>query len=105
VAPIAATATADPSGLYALLVLGLTVWVAGWLLTCWLYPFTNCRRCRGTGKNRSPFGARAFGLCRRCDGTGRQLRIGRHILNNLRGLHARDTTHRRNPNSRKGDDR
>ena len=52
-----------------------------------LYPFTNCRRCKATGKRRSIFGGRGFALCSRCDGTGRQLRPGRHVLNYLRELH------------------
>jgi hypothetical protein len=98
VSPLAATATSTSPAADALLLLAFVIWVAGWLITCWLYPFTACRRCAGTGKNRSPFNRRTFGLCRRCDGTGRQLRFGRHVLNHLRGLHAKGTTRRKGPN-------
>jgi hypothetical protein len=91
VTPTAATATAPP-GVYALLLLlaVVTVWTAGYLLACWLYPFTTCRRCHGTGNHPTPLGATTVRLCRRCHGASRQLRLGRHILNHLRGLHAND---------------
>lgn len=82
----AATATGHPAA-SAILFLIFTVVTGCYLLACWLYPFTNCRRCAGTGKRRSIFGGRSFALCRRCDGTGRQLRPGRHILNHLRDQH------------------
>ena len=86
---LAATATPAPTdnsaviGFLFITVLLLTV---GYVLGCWLWPFGACRRCKGSGKRRSPF-SRAFGDCRRCDGTGRSLRIGRRILNSLRNLH------------------
>jgi hypothetical protein len=86
-----ATATTDHLGAAALTLTCLAGWVGGYLATCWLYPFANCRRCHGTGKNRNPINRRTFGLCRRCDGTGRRLRVGRHVLNHLRGLHAKGT--------------
>ncbi len=84
-------ATATPTGtddtrVYAALALIAAIVTAGYFLGCWLYPFGACRRCKGSGKRRSPFG-RAFGLCRKCDGTGRTLRIGRHIINAVRELH------------------
>ena len=82
---LAATATTHAS-VAALLFLTLTIVTLGYVLGCWLYPFTTCRRCHGTGKRRSPFG-RSFGLCRRCDGNGRLLRTGRRALNYLRALH------------------
>ncbi|RZU51911.1 hypothetical protein EV385_3747 [Krasilnikovia cinnamomea] len=87
--PHAATATptgTDDTRVYAALLLVILAVTGCYLLGCWLWPFGACRRCRGTGKRRSPFG-RAFRLCHRCDGTGRTLRIGRHILNTLRELH------------------
>jgi hypothetical protein len=89
VVPLAATATpagTDDTRVYAVLFLIAAAVTVGYFIGCWLYPFGNCRRCKGTGKRRSPI-SRAFGLCRRCDGTGRTLRIGRHILNALRELH------------------
>jgi DnaJ-class molecular chaperone len=92
VTPLAATATTD-LGSSACLLLTLTFVTASYLFTCWIYPFTNCRRCHGTGKAPSLFGGRSFRLCRRCDGTGRQLRTGRHVLNYLRNLHDNGTKH------------
>ena len=82
---LAATATTNitTSGVLCLAAILLTL---GYGLGCWLWPFGACRKCKGTGKRRSPFG-RAFGLCRRCHGDGRRLRIGRRIINNLRELH------------------
>ncbi|WP_051808813.1 hypothetical protein [Actinoplanes subtropicus] len=68
----------------------LAIVTAGYLLGCWLYPFGNCRRCKGSGKRRSPFG-RSFALCRKCHGDGRRLRVGRRILNSLRELHDKGT--------------
>ena len=88
---LASTTTATDTGdarLYAVLALAAVIVTACYLLGCWLYPFGACRRCKGTGKRRSPFG-RSFGLCRRCDGTGRTLRIGRHIINALREIHGK----------------
>jgi hypothetical protein len=87
----ALTATATPAGtddatIYGFLLLTLMIVTFGYVAGCWLWPFGACRRCKGSGKRRSPFG-RAFGLCRRCDGTGRTLRTGRRILNALRQLH------------------
>jgi len=88
-------ATATPIDLTSVTVVGLlfvtlTVLTVGYFLGCWLYPFGNCRRCKGSGKRRSPFG-RSFALCRKCGGDGRRLRIGRRILNSLRELHDKGT--------------
>ena len=58
--------------------------------TCWIWPFTACRKCEGTGRRRSPSG-RAFRYCHRCKGTGARLRFGRRVLNLIRRLH-RDAT-------------
>jgi hypothetical protein len=89
VVPLAATATPTPTDdakVYAILALITLAVTACYFLGCWLFPFGACRRCKGTGKRRSPFG-RSFRLCPRCDGTGRTLRIGRHIINALRERH------------------
>jgi hypothetical protein len=86
---LAATATPQTT-LSGLLCLALVLVTFGYALGCWIWPFGACRRCKGTGKRRSPFG-RAFGLCRRCGGDGRRLRIGRRIINGLRELHDKGT--------------
>jgi hypothetical protein len=82
----AATATphAPAAGLLLLALLAVTV---GYVLACWLWPFTACRRCDGHGRRRAPFG-RAFRLCRRCDGAGRRLRLGRRAYNATRRINA-----------------
>jgi hypothetical protein len=85
---LAATATADPA-IAGLLILATIVITLGYALACWLWPFTTCRRCHGTGKRAALFGGRAFRLCSRCDGTGRRLRPGRRVLNYLRETHRR----------------
>jgi hypothetical protein len=59
---------------------------AYYLTVCWIFPFTDCRRCGGDGKRRSPSG-RTYRLCRRCHATGRRLRTGRKVWNWLRNLH------------------
>jgi hypothetical protein len=54
-------------------------------VACWVWPFTHCPRCHGTGRQLSPTG-RAFRLCRRCGGTGRRLRLGRRVYNRLTAI-------------------
>jgi hypothetical protein len=85
----AATHGHDPVGL-AWLALTVTALAAGYLLTCWLWPFGNCRRCHGTGKSRAPLG-RAFRHCPRCDGSGYRIRAGRHVITQLRDTHRAGT--------------
>ncbi|MFI7543115.1 hypothetical protein [Actinoplanes sp. NPDC049599] len=84
-ATLAATATHTINAAGFLFV-ALTLVTVGYGLSCWLWPFGTCRRCKGSGKRRSPFG-RSFALCRRCDGDGRCLRVGRRIINALREIH------------------
>jgi hypothetical protein len=58
-----------------------TAWLAGYSVAAWLRPFTNCRKCHGDGKLRSPSG-RNWRRCKRCGGTGRR-RLGRQLLNHV----------------------
>jgi hypothetical protein len=51
-------------------------------VACMLWPFTHCRRCRGSGRRRSPFG-KNYGRCRRCKGRGERLRLGRKVINKI----------------------
>lgn len=59
----------------------------GYIATCITWPFTNCRRCEGNGKNRSWINSKTFRICRRCGGTGRRLRTGRKVWNFFHRLH------------------
>lgn len=53
-----------------------------YIAACACWPFTNCHRCDGAGRRRSPSG-RAWRYCRHCDGSGVRLRTGRRIWNFL----------------------
>jgi len=78
----------DPLALLALAALAAA---AGYLLTCAVWPFTACPRCRGTGKARSPFAGTTWRSCRACRGTGTRLRVGRRMLNRWTTVHRRGT--------------
>jgi hypothetical protein len=75
--PAAATHSHSVAGLIAVAVLALVIVTAGYLATCWLFPFTTCR-------HHNP---RSSWRCRRCEGTGHRLRTGRRLLNHLRAAH------------------
>lgn len=51
-------------------------------VVCSLWPFTSCRKCKGSGRRRSPSG-KNYGRCRRCKGGGERLRLGRRVMNRL----------------------
>jgi hypothetical protein len=55
---------------------------SGYAVAAWIWPYTNCLKCHGDGKLRSPSG-RMWRRCKRCGGTGRRLRLGRRVLNAL----------------------
>lgn len=57
-------------------------WVTGYLVACRVWPFTDCRRCKGAGRFRSPSG-RAWRPCRRCKGSGSRVRTGRRIWDGM----------------------
>ena len=83
----AATHSHHLPGISVLLLIGIA-WAVGYLLLCWIWPFTNCRRCSGLGKRCAVIG-KGFRHCPRCDGTGHRLRPGRHVLNHLRSIQHR----------------
>jgi len=68
--------------LVALAILAALLWLAGYAIACWIWPFKACRRCEGNGKLRSPSG-KAWRRCKRCGGSGGRLRAGRWIYNHL----------------------
>jgi hypothetical protein len=45
------------------------------------HPYTDCRRCQGTGERRSRLFAHSYGYCPTCSGTGQQLRLGVRLFN------------------------
>lgn len=59
---------------------------AGYLGTCWIWPYKNCRTCRGQGTLRGFPGIRH---CPACEATGLRLRAGRRLI---------DTAHRHRHN-------
>jgi hypothetical protein len=58
-----------------------------YLVLCWIAPFRPCRKCDGRGRLATPLG-RLTRQCRRCRGTGIRLRLGRHVINHYRRIHA-----------------
>lgn len=68
----------------------VTVSIAFYLLTCLVWPFGKCRRCKGAGKFKSPLG-NAYRRCGRCDGSGLRVRIGRHVINHIRATRGAGT--------------
>ncbi|MGB3443529.1 MAG: hypothetical protein WBA97_32745 [Actinophytocola sp.] len=77
--PDAATHSHSLAGLISVAVLVLVVIAAGYLTTCWLFPFT---RCRHTSE-------RHYLRCRHCQSTGTRLRAGRRFLNHIRAARRR----------------
>lgn len=59
-------------------VLVLLALAAGYYAACQVWPYANCRTCRGTGRRSSP-GRAAFRICPRCNGSGARRRaLARH---------------------------
>lgn len=76
-------AATHSAGQIATVVLIVTICIAFYLLTCAIWPFGKCRRCKGAGKFKSPFG-NAFRHCGRCDGSGLRVRFGRKVISYCR---------------------
>lgn len=74
----AATQSHNIAGLAPVAVLALVLLTAGYLLRCWLDPFTTCHHTTG----------RAW-RCRRCQGTHKRLRTGRRLINHIRATRRR----------------
>ncbi|WSA89795.1 hypothetical protein OIE47_12595 [Micromonospora sp. NBC_01796] len=74
----------DPSAVIAsLLCLVPALLTLGYAALCAASPFGRCRRCSGTGKRRTPL-TRITRDCHRCDGIGRRIRLGQHLVNEIR---------------------
>jgi hypothetical protein len=61
--------------------IGLILFLAGaYPASCWLWPFTNCGWCKGTGRKGRKDG-KVWRPCRHCGGLGKRLRFGRWLFN------------------------
>ncbi|WP_327639561.1 hypothetical protein OHB24_14695 [Kribbella sp. NBC_00482] len=76
---ISLTALLTFGGTVLLLTVGAAI-CGLYLLTCRIWPFRNCRRCKGLGRLHAP-NRKAWRDCPKCEGTGRRLRIGRRLWN------------------------
>jgi hypothetical protein len=77
--PEAATHSHILSWLITFAVVALVILAAGYLVRCWLFPFTSCHH---------PNDRRAW-RCHRCQGTGRRVRRGRRLINHIRSARRR----------------
>ncbi|MFI6907334.1 hypothetical protein ACIBKY_39170 [Nonomuraea sp. NPDC050394] len=59
----------------------VTALVVGYRYSLKRHPYTDCRRCEGTGERRSRLFAHSYGHCPDCTGTGRKIRLGARLLN------------------------
>lgn len=67
------------------LVLGLIVaGILAEVVACWVWPFTRCRKCHGTGIRSSPTG-KNYGRCRKCKGSPEHLRIELRVWRKING--------------------
>ena len=62
------------------LITGLVVLAAaGWLGSLYMWPYTRCRWCTGSGRNSGSTGRR-YGKCRFCKGQPERLRFGARLV-------------------------
>lgn len=73
-APDTATYSHMLAGLITAAIVALVILTAGYLVRCWLFPFTTCHHDYAFNRR----------VCRRCEGTSRRLRAGRRLLNHVR---------------------
>ncbi|GAA1526434.1 hypothetical protein GCM10009678_04850 [Actinomadura kijaniata] len=84
--PESGEATGSGGLIFLLLLFGL-LWGIFYLIDASRYPLRTCRRCNGTGWQRSAMFNDAMRICPRCNGTRRQLRPGaRHPTGSTRNL-------------------
>lgn len=60
-------------------------WGSGYVIACRVWPYGECRKCKGRGRFRSPSG-KAWRRCRRCKGSGDRVRYGRRIWTKLAAI-------------------
>jgi hypothetical protein len=61
----------------------LAIAAAGYYASLFIWPFTNCGRCKGGGRNAGS-NRRWFGACRKCGGSGRKERLGVRLFRRRR---------------------
>jgi hypothetical protein len=61
-------------------VIGWAIAFLGYLVSLWLHPHYNCRRCGGTGRHSGALYAWGNRRCNACGGQGRHRRIGTVIF-------------------------
>ncbi|HEY3483692.1 MAG TPA: hypothetical protein VGL02_32925 [Streptomyces sp.] len=61
-----------------MLILVLAAAAAVYLLTAWIWPYTSCSDCSGSGRHWSPKG-KNFRPCGPCDASGKKLRLAARI--------------------------
>ena len=71
----------DAFPLVLLGIIGIGVYVA----SCLFNPMVTCRKRRGQPRPRGWLFSNAHHLCPKCEGTGHQARLGRKLLDRLRG--------------------
>lgn len=57
------------------LVIAAVLAAVGYRVSLWLWPYTRCSRCEGTGR-KGGSNAKRWGPCKKCGGSGRQERLG-----------------------------
>jgi hypothetical protein len=55
------------------------VLVLGYYVSLWIWPYTDCGRCKGGGRNVGST-RRWFGHCGKCGGSGRKERLGTRLF-------------------------
>lgn len=80
--PLAATATGHNHAVARLIEAALVLFlVSAYPLSCWWFPFADCRICKGTGLHRSDSNRRHSRICWWCGGARKRLRWGRRLYN------------------------
>jgi len=62
------------------LVIVVVVFIAGYLFSLLVHPFSRCRLCNGGGRHWGSVYKYAQRPCRSCGGSGRHVRLGARVL-------------------------
>lgn len=72
----------------SLILIGLILWTAGYLLVCLVSPYRNCKTCQGSNRVTGRF--HSVRPCTRCDFSGLELRPGRRFIDAYRSSRRRN---------------